>query len=425
MDAQGQEAEERGNRMITLTGKYTTAKVFTDNAEQQALDDIKALLNEPAMEGTQVRVMPDVHAGKGSTIGTSIMLPTGAKVIPNIVGGDMNCGMLAQKVSAINVDFEKLDRVINEEIPAGRNHNKTPRISEAFFDQEISNHLSFKMTDKQKKAAWESIGTLGGGNHFIELDIDQDGFYWLVVHSGSRSFGQVVNRHHQAIADANIHAQDYYKLSQAIIGESKKSGEERMIEPRLEALKQQLKTQTYQGFLWGQELEDYMNDAEATWTYADMSRHLMLTVICEAMGWETEDEFTSMHNFVDVYHQILRKGATPAYAGQRLIIPLNMRDGSIIGIGKGNPDWNYSAPHGAGRRMSRHQAVKDIPLSQFKADMAGIHTSSVCQSTLDEAPEAYKNPSDILNYVGDTMDVLDIIKPVYNFKAHAEGDANA
>lgn len=406
--------------MLTLKGKYNTAKVFTDNIESGAISDLLQLLNDPTIQNTQVRIMPDVHRGKGSTIGTSIQLPEqNAQVIPNIVGGDMNCGMLAQQIKTDYINFDRLDKVINDQIPAGFDKHSRPVITQRHFDQLIKNRLSFDPGQSKLSEARSSLGTLGGGNHFIELDVAADGSHWLVVHSGSRAFGQTVNKHHQQIADNLLQDCAYHALVDPIIANLKQNHQQAQIQAKLATIQKPVSTGDYhQGFLTGAELEDYMNDALVTRDYADYSRHAMLQIITRAMNWKVVHEFTSVHNFVDVEHHVLRKGATPAYEGQRIIVPLNMHDGSIIGIGKGNPDWNNSAPHGAGRRLSRSAAKDQIKLTDFEHEMANIHTSSVGQTTLDEAPEAYKPAADIIDNIDDTMTITEIIKPIYNFKAH-------
>ena len=415
---------------LTLTGKNNTASVFTENIEESAIGQIIGMLNEPITENTTVAIMPDVHAGKGSTIGTTIKLPENRndwKVCPNIVGVDIGCSMRAIRITPTNIDLEKLDKVVHELVPSGHNVHKKA-VANIRDIQKMISDLSFRINQKKTAHIVKSCGTLGGGNHYIELGTSPDGQYWLTVHSGSRGLGVAVARHHQAIAEANL--ENASTVSSEIVRYLTENGRQKDIQNELHQFKvtrhvpdyvniklQETKNKEL-AYLDDKELDDYLNDIAIAQQYSTISRQLMLYRIAEAMGWEIIDEFESMHNYIDIENGIIRKGATSAQNGERLIIPLNMRDGSIFATGKGNPDWNYSAPHGAGRIMSRSKAKEQISLEDYQETMTGIYTSSIGESTLDEAPFAYKEAQEIIDNIKDTVTVDMIVKPIYNFKAH-------
>ena len=372
--------------MIELQGKYNTAKVFTDNIEQEAISQIINLLNQEFVQGSQIRIMPDTHAGTGCTIGTTMTITD--KVVPNLVGLDIGCGMETVILRDTHVELQQLDKVIHEHIPAGFSIRRKPHM---FMEEVNLNELRCSNQVNLNRAEL-SLGTLGGGNHFIELDKDDDGRLWLVVHSGSRNLGKQVAEYYQKAAAKNLE-------------------------------KKRIKVDKNLAFAEGQLFDDYIHDMAITQHYAELNRKAIVREIVKQMKFKVEDSFTTIHNYIETSPsqgldtRILRKGAISAKAGERVLIPINMRDGSLICIGRGNPDWNYSAPHGAGRRMSRSAAKGSITLSQFKESMEGIYSSTLNKSTIDEAPFAYKPMDEITANIADTAEIIQIIKPLYNFKA--------
>lgn len=370
--------------MFKISGKNAEAKIFTDSVEEQALNQIYGMLNHPVTSNTQVAIMPDVHAGKGSTIGTTIRLSSHQeewKVSPNVVGVDIGCGMMSYKIKEKNIDLKKLDETITRVIPAGFSVHKKSLNQELV--EEILSQLSYEIDQKGQLRIEKSLGSLGGGNHFIELAKDENKDLWLTVHSGSRNLGVRTADTHQKLAE-----------------------------------KTSLSDNRILAYLEGDLLKDYIADMTLTQQFAHLNRKYMLNRITEAMDFTVIDEFDSIHNFIDVEQGIIRKGATSAQNGERLIIPLNMRDGSLICRGKGNEEWNFSAPHGAGRTMSRLAARQKIDFSIYEAQMKNVYSSSIRKSTIDEAPDAYKPYQSIVENIGDTVEILHHIKPIYNFKAH-------
>ena len=415
---------------LTLKGAKNTATVFTHNIEETAIGQVISMLNEPITENTTVAIMPDVHAGAGSTIGTTIRLPQNKadwKVCPNVVGVDIGCSMRAIRIKDDNPDLEKLDQVVNEKVPAGQNIHDRVVVNQKEM-RALLKDLSFRIDQKRHAHIMKSCGTLGGGNHYIELGKSPDGQLWLTVHSGSRGLGVVVAKHHQRIAEEKMTQSS--EVSDAIVKYLTENGRQKEIEKELKQFKVTRHIPDYVNikdrgvvnkdlaYLDGKELDDYLNDIAIAQKYSTISRQTMLYRIADAMGWEIIDEFESMHNYIDIENGIIRKGATSAQAGERLIIPLNMRDGSIFATGKGNPDWNFSAPHGAGRVLSRSKAKTQLSLEDYRKTMEGIYTTSICEATLDEAPFAYKESQEIIDAITDTATVDMIVKPIYNFKAH-------
>lgn len=367
---------------IILEGLYNKAVVYTNVIDEKVKKQIVELLNEPFVKEEHIAIMPDTHIGKGAVIGTT-MTTRNKKVCPNLVGVDIGCGIMVTKLNKKHLeekDFKKLDEVIRRHITYGFDVNLRPEKFERLAD------LTFKL-DKPTRVR-QSLGSLGGGNHFIELARNEQGDYYLTVHTGSRSLGLTVAQHHQKVAQKDC----LTKTSSAKVSQ-----------PDL-------------AYLEGRHLNDYLNDMQIAQNYAHQNRQLISDRIMKHMGWEAVDRFDSVHNFIDMKTGILRKGATDASKGKRLVIPLNMRDGSVIATGKGNKEWNESAPHGAGRVLSRRQAKQHLSLSEFKKVMTDIYSTSVKKETLDEAPMAYKNPAEILGSIDDTVDVLEFIRPVYNFK---------
>lgn len=400
--------------MFSAKGKFAEATIFTDLIEEQALSQITGMLNQPITEKTIVAIMPDVHAGAGSTIGTTISLSGNRedwRVCPNVVGVDIGCGMMSYKLADKEIDLKEIDKIVNKYIPSGFNiHSKAQ--DQKFTDNLIEN-LTFIVDNPERIGL--SLGSLGGGNHFIEIATDEVGSFWLTVHSGSRNLGVQVAKYHQKKAERTILNVNVDK----IIAEFKAAGKEKDIEKAIKEARAPLADITKDlSFLTGDKLDQYLNDLVLAQKFAHLNRKTMLDIIVEKAGLAIVDEFDSIHNFIDVEEGIIRKGATSAHKGERLIIPLNMRDGSLICIGKGNEEWNYSAPHGAGRMLSRSAAKRELDLDEFKKQMADVYTTSVGESTLDEAPNAYKPMEAIIDNIGDTVDIVHHLKPVWNFKAH-------
>lgn len=395
-------------------------KIFTNNIEQEAVYQIELLLAQDTFKDCKVRIMPDVHAGKGCVIGFTADL--GNKVIPNIVGVDIGCGMLCVSLGQTDIDFEKLDNVIRSYVPSGRDVHEGRIIR---FDelQELKCYRELRDTKRLER----SIGTLGGGNHFIEVDVAEDGYKYLVIHTGSRNLGKQVADYYQNLAFELMSGKDELHEEQGrIIEEYKAAGRKSDIQNAIAELHRNFKAVNPNipkdlCYLDGKYREDYLHDMRICQKFAYMNRVMIAQIICNHMGWGVDadmpDYFECIHNYIDHDSNIVRKGAISAKLGEKVLIPINMRDGCIIGAGKGNEDWNQSAPHGSGRVMSRTKAKELVSLEEFEKAMDGIYTTSVNQSTIDESPMAYKTLDEIVENIKDTVDVLAIIKPVYNFKA--------
>lgn len=391
-------------------------KIFTNNIESTALNQIYTLVKQPAFSNCKVRIMPDVHAGAGCVIGFTADL--GDKVIPNIVGVDIGCGMLTVELGKIDVNFDELDKVIREKIPSGRNvhNNRVVKFDEL---QDLYCYRELKDTKRLEK----SIGTLGGGNHFIEVDTDEDDNKYLIIHSGSRNLGKQVAEYYQKLAIEIMRGKDILlKMQEKIIADYKVQGRKREIEKAIKELHRNfhhnpLDIPKELCYLTGKYREQYLHDMEICQQFAVRNRGEIVKVILSAMNWNDIRSFETIHNYIEFGSNMVRKGAISAKENERLLIPINMRDGCIIGIGKGNDDWNQSAPHGAGRIMSRSKARETVSLGDFQQSMKGIYTTSVSMSTLDESPMVYKSLDEILENIKDTIDVIKIIKPIYNFKA--------
>lgn len=392
-------------------------KIFTDNIEPEALNQIYTLIKQPSFCDCKVRIMPDVHAGKGCVIGFTADL--GDKVIPNIVGVDIGCGMLCCEIGKVDINYNKLDSVIREHIPSGR----------AIREEEISfgqlEDLYCKDQLKNMGRIKRSIGTLGGGNHFIEVDEDSDGTKYLIVHTGSRNLGKQVAEIYQQMAIDDMQGTNkLLEESKKLISEYKSSGRQKYIQKDLAELKRKwnpnkLNIPKELCYLTGEHREMYLHDMKICQEFAAANRNTIAGIIFNNMEWKWDWRtcFQTIHNYIDHDTNIVRKGAISAKAGETVLIPINMRDGCIIGIGKGNDDWNCSAPHGAGRIMSRSKAKENISLEEYQKSMKGIYTTSVNQSTIDESPMVYKPMSEILEHIKYTIEVLKIINPVYNFKS--------
>lgn len=366
--------------MIEITGKYNTAKIFTNKLEASAEGQIRTMCDQPFTADNKIRIMPDVHAGKGCTIGTTMTI--GDKIVPNLVGVDIGCGMETVKFKTKRLELPKLDNFIRQNIPCGKEIRETPHRSHEKIN--IDELRCIKKLDTRR--AKESLGTLGGGNHFIEVDKNGDDLY-LVIHTGSRNLGLKVAEYYQNKAYESLGGRNQTDIPYEL------------------------------AYLSGHNLEDYLHDMSIIQNYASLNRQIIKEIILNGMKWKDEGSFSTIHNYIDINAVILRKGAVSAKLGETLLIPMNMRDGSLICTGLGNADWNYSAPHGAGRLMSRSEAESSFTVSAFKKEMEGIYTTSVGSDTLDECPMAYKPMEEIIKNIAETVKIESIIKPIYNFKA--------
>lgn len=391
-------------------------KIFTDNIEPEALNQIYTLIKQPAFSDCKVRIMPDVHAGAGCVIGFTADL--GGKVIPNIVGVDIGCGMLTVELGKIEIDLAALDAAIRKRIPSGRNVHEGRLVK---FDelQQLRCYRELKDTKRLER----SIGTLGGGNHFIEIDVDYEGVKYLVIHSGSRNLGKQVAEYYQKLAVEIMQGKDeLYAMQEKLIAEYKAQGRKNEIQKAIKELHRKFNPNPLNipkelCYLTGKYREDYLHDMKICQKFAVLNRNAMASALIDEMDWRSYGAFETIHNYIEFESNLVRKGAISAKAGEMLLIPINMRDGCILGLGKGNEDWNYSAPHGAGRIMSRSKAKEVVSLTEFEESMKGIYTTSVNQSTIDESPMVYKPIDEIVENIQDTVEILNIIKPIYNFKA--------
>ena len=399
--------------MLTINGKHNAAIVFTDNIENTAHEQLEAVCNAPYLADCKVRVMPDVHAGKGCTIGTTMTIH--GKVVPNMVGVDIGCGMYTVKLEDKSIDFNELDATIRKHIPSGRAVRSDVH---QFAEQVDLNKLQMaSMCDIDR--AYRSIGSLGGGNHFIEVDKDNDGHLYLVIHSGSRHLGVQVADYYQDAAYWQLSGKKKQNIN-AVIAELKAQGRHKEISETVKKLKVDLTESEIprdMAYVSGLLFDDYIHDMRITQHFAMLNRKAMADEIIRNMRLTVADEFTTIHNYIDTDAMILRKGAVSAKAGEQLLIPINMRDGSLLCVGKGNPDWNQSAPHGAGRLMSRKKAKEKLDLGDYRDAMSGIFSTCINNGTLDEAPMAYKSMDAILKHIAPTVNVVKVIKPVFNFKA--------
>lgn len=375
--------EKRGN-MIVLKGRYNEAKIFTDVVDDASLAQVRLLLEQAFVQGSSIRMMPDIHAGAGCTIGTTMTIAD--KIVPNLVGVDIGCGMETVRLKEKHLELQKLDKLIYEKIPAGfQIREKTHRYFEKIDLQELCCY-----DDIDTRRAEKSLGTLGGGNHFIEVDRGGDGALYLVIHSGSRHLG--------------LEVAEYYQ----------RKGYEALDSAEREQIPKTL------AYVSGALFEAYIHDMKIIQAYARLNRQAMMDELVKGMKLHVAEQFTTVHNYIDTEAMILRKGAVSAKHGEKLLIPVNMRDGSLLCVGKGNDDWNQSAPHGAGRLMSRSAAKQSFTVSEFKKQMKGIYSTSIGAGTLDECPMAYKDMDSIVENVGETVEILDTVRPLYNFKSSAE-----
>ncbi len=376
--------------MLTIYGKYANAVVHTVKNEEYAIEEyaraqLQMICDYPSSEGSKIRVMPDVHPGKVGTVG--LTMTVGKSILPSLVGVDIGCGMTLVKFKAKNIEFQQLDAVIRDNVPSGcRIREKEHKYADRIDLEEL---CCYKNINARK--AIRSIGTLGGGNHFIEVDKDEEGTLYLIIHSGSRHLGMEVA--------------EYYLHAGQKEAQMKKEGGYASYEMTC---------------IRGALMEDYLHDLEVMQRFAELNREAICDAIVQGMKWKIEDSFTCIHNYVDfsdAHTPIMRKGSISAKEGEKVIIPINMKDGVILGVGRGNEDWNCSAPHGAGRIMSRSEAFRSLSVEEFEKQMEGIYSSTVNRNTLDDSPMAYKDMKDIVENIAPTADIIRTIKPIYNFKA--------
>ena len=401
--------------MLEIKGKVNTAICYATIIEEEAIEQIRRMCDYDFTAGSKVRIMPDVHAGKGCTIGTTMTVID--KAVPNIVGVDIGCGMYTVNLGNIEIDFEKMDEACHF-VPSGMS---VWQGRQEHFDLQ---QLRCFRELKDSKRLERSLGTLGGGNHFIEVDKATDGTKYLVIHTGSRNLGKQVADIYQRLAvELNRGMEDYFKQRDEIIRTYKEQGRRSEIQAALKEIawkKANGPTSIPEDlcYLYGKYFDDYLADVEICQQFAKRNRELIAEIILNRCGLTAIDAFHTIHNYIDTEEMILRKGAIAAHKGEKVLIPINMRDGSVLAVGKGNPEWNYSAPHGAGRVMSRAGARERLSLEEYQKEMEGIYTTSVNEDTLDEAPMAYKSLSDIIDVIGETVEVIEVLKPIYNFKAN-------
>lgn len=369
--------------MIEIKGTYNVAKVYTDTADEATKKQIELFMNQESLKGSKVRIMPDCHYGKGCVIGTTMTITD--KIIPNVVGVDINCAMRVVELDERTIDLERLDKSIRKFVPSG----SSPRRREHRWAHKVDLRelRCYKHIGKPAKH-YLNIGTVGSGNHFCELDQDAQGMYYFVIHTGSRFLGKKVAEYYQQAAFDALGGRDACPIPFEL------------------------------AYCEGQLFDDYLHDMQIVAEYAYWNRAAVADTVQCGMRWNVVEEWETVHNYIDIENMILRKGAISAQKGEKVIIPMNMRDGSLICIGKGNPDWNYSAPHGAGRLMSRQEAKETLSMADFKEAMKDVYSTSVTSSTIDEAPMAYKPMQEIIDNIQDTVEIVNIIKPVYNYKDH-------
>lgn len=399
--------------MLEIKGKVNTAICYAKVIEDEAIEQIRRMCDYPMTDGSRIRIMPDVHASKGCTIGTTMTIID--KAVPNVVGVDIGCGMYTVRLAEREIDLERLDEAAHF-IPSGM--NVWDGRQERFDLTELRCYRALKDAKRLER----SLGTLGGGNHFIEVDQAADGTKYLVIHSGSRNLGKQVAEYYQRLAvDLNKGKEAYFARRDALIAEYKAAGRRTEIQQALKELHWSSHEATIPEdlcFVYGQYLEDYLFDVEICQRFARRNREKMAEILLSRSGLTAVDAFHTIHNYIDTEEMILRKGAIAAHKGERVLIPINMRDGSVLAVGKGNPEWNFSAPHGAGRIMSRTAARANLDMEEYRREMAGVYTTSVNEATIDEAPMAYKSLEDIIGVISESVDIIEVLKPIYNFKAN-------
>ncbi|MDR1354351.1 MAG: RtcB family protein [Oscillospiraceae bacterium] len=402
--------------MIEISGIHNSAICYTTELEVAAAEQIKAVCDREEFAGCKIRIMPDVHAGMGCTIGTTMTVRD--KIVPGMVGVDIGCGIETLKLAETEIDFEALDRLIRREIPSGRDI----RTDCHPLNSEIDLNELCIARELNLERAKHSIGTLGGGNHFIEVARADKGDLYLIVHSGSRHLGTEVAGHYQDAAYRELCGKSKHQIEEAIAA-LKAAGREReisgdIIKLKAEASREKGVIPKDLAYVSGQLFDDYIHDMKITQCFAALNRRAMAEVILRGMGLHELENFTTIHNYIDTAAMILRKGAVSAKAGERLLIPIHMRDGSMVCVGKGNDEWNRSAPHGAGRLMSRKAAFASLSMAEYVAGMINVFTTSINSDTLDESPMAYKSIDEIISHIAPTVDIVERLRPIYNFKAN-------
>lgn len=408
--------------MKTIEGKFNSAKVFTDVVDDICEKQIEELLDQEAFKDAKIRIMPDCHVGKSCVVGFTANL--GDKVIPNIVGVDIGCGMYTVELGQVDIDLPRFDSIVNEHIPHGRNVHQG-RLMRFNQLKDLTCYRELKDAKKMER----SLGSLGGGNHFIEIDTDEEGNKYLVIHTGSRKLGQEVCNIHQKIAwNLQIGKEELWEAERKLIDAYKAEGKRDEINEAVKELHRNFKSKKPEipeelSYLYGRYTEDYLHDMKICQMFADENRKMIARILIEKYGFNPIGELTTVHNYIDHDTNIIRKGAVSAKKGERLLIPINMRDGSLLCTGKGNDDWNQSAPHGAGRLYSRKAAANIFTVEEYQRTMddAGVYSSSINEKTLDESPMAYKGMKDIITHIGETVDINKTIKPIYNFKSYYMG----
>lgn len=399
--------------MYKVKGKFNEAYIYSSNAESKSIEQIENICNMEVFKDSKIRIMPDVHAGAGCTIGTTMTISSA--IVPNMVGVDIGCGMEVCQIKEKELDLEKLDNLIKNEIPCGREvREKTHPFARDIHISDLKCINDVKHLNKESLA----IGTLGGGNHFIEVDKDDEGNLYIVIHSGSRHLGKEVAEIYQDLSYKQVNGITQEDINK-VINDLKSKGRQKEIETVLSKMKNQVLNDLPKelAYCTGEIFDNYIYDMKIMQEYANINRKAMMQVIIDGMGLHVVDNFTTIHNYIDIDNMILRKGSVSANKDEKLLIPINMRDGSLICIGKGNPEWNYSAPHGAGRLCSRKEAFRRFTLEEFEDSMKGIYTTTATVDTIDECPMAYKTMDDIVNNIKDTANIVKVIKPIYNFKA--------
>jgi len=399
-----------------IKGKYGEAKIFASIIDDITINQVNNLMSEEFVKDSKVRIMPDCHAGIGCVIGTTMTITD--KVVPNLVGVDIGCGMLTINLGKKPFSLKDLDEYIHRNIPSG-------------FDVGIDIHPEGKKLVEKLKCfphledyshLYRSVGSLGGGNHFIEIDRSSSGDNYLVIHTGSRNLGHQVATYYQRRAEIRLAGLDNMEEDiKNVIREYKQQGMQRELDRKIKEIKANYKHVKRNDFAYleGNDLKDYLHDMDISQKFASLNRREIAKIILNHLNYKREDldHFETIHNYINMDDMILRKGAISAKLNERVIIPINMRDGCILAVGKGNPDYNYSAPHGAGRILSRNNAFKKISLDDFLYEMDGIYTTTAVRRTLDEAPQAYKSIENIINDIKDSVEIIEVIKPIYNFKA--------
>ena len=398
--------------MTEIVGTCNTAVVYAETVDDLAKEQLRALCSRPEFAESKIRIMPDVHAGRGCTVGTTMTVTD--RVLPAMVGVDIGCGMEVIALAERTLSLRDLDRLIHAAVPAGREIADTP----SPLVEELPLTSLFCLPAVNLDRAARSIGSLGGGNHFIEVDRGEDGRLYLVIHTGSRHLGCEVAEYYIREAAYAERGASHRELSE-MIASYRAAGREREIEGEVRRMKalREAPLPAEDVCLHGELMEAYLHDMRIVQEFASLNRRAIAKTVMEGMGLHAEDRFVTVHNYIDLKSRILRKGAVSAERGERLLIPINMRDGALICVGRGNPDWNRSAPHGAGRLLSRRAAAKRLSIEEYRREMEGIYSTCIGEETLDESPMAYKSIEEIRGLISETVEIQEQIRPIYNFKA--------